>query len=83
MQTWSDAWPRVAFDLDGLEARRLLLLAAPLQPDYSANLLRLAESSAERSDLATARRAANLALELYPKLPESTATAMRAIATRT
>lgn len=78
---WNADWPRVwtpelqAVDLtssaglDVLERHRDALAAAPLKPDFSSQLIGLAEERAQSGDLASAMRSANLGYALYPRSP--------------
>jgi CubicO group peptidase (beta-lactamase class C family) len=79
VQRWREEWSRVwtaelqsaDFSSDAalavLERNRELLAAATLKPDYVRAVVGLAEDAAERGDMATAMRAANLGYALYPR----------------
>lgn len=77
LERWSADWARVwdadaalavldAADLARLEAARARWAGATVRPGYEADLVRLAEDGAEQGDPAIARRAAQIAGELYP-----------------
>ncbi|HYC93090.1 MAG TPA: serine hydrolase [Thermoanaerobaculia bacterium] len=72
---WNGLWTPELQNLDlstaaglaVLERNRELLAKAALAPDFSRQVVSLAERAAQRRDLATAMRAANLGYELYPR----------------
>ncbi len=74
---WSRAWtPELqaltltSFDeLDVLERHREVLTAATIRPDFSRQLIGLAESEARWGDIASAIRIASVGVSLYPRSP--------------
>ncbi|HEX6084803.1 MAG TPA: serine hydrolase [Thermoanaerobaculia bacterium] len=77
LQEWNRVWtPELqALDLSSeaglavLERNRELLAGATLKPDFSRQVVSLAERAARRGDVDAAMRAANLGYALYPRSP--------------